>query len=114
MTGIYDPKSKRCFLIGGIQSNIADLQTMTLAYEKNNSSQTKVNDKGSFYYTLADSYPVSDKKILPSALKDACTSLPVYWLQEAQPKDHSIQKRDICWITYYYSDGSSITYWWYC
>jgi len=94
MTGIYDPKGHQCFLIAGISTNIADLQTLSTVYEKNNSTDFNVTSVDNLYYTLADNYPVSDKNILPAPLKNACTSIPVYWLEPVPAdKTHNIQKR---------------------
>jgi len=93
MTGIYEPRGRQCFLIGGIKSEIADLQTLSNVYDKT----THLNSSAmvTYHYVLADTYPVSDKKILPVPLQNACTSLPVYWLEPAQTaKTHNIQKRD--------------------
>jgi len=94
MTGIYDPEGHQCFLIAGIRSSISDLQTLSTAYEKNTTTYINETSAEPLYYTLADSYPVSDKNILPAPLRNACTSIPVYWL-EPVPADkiHGIQKR---------------------
>jgi len=94
MTGVYDPEGRQCFLIAGIRSSISDLQTLKTAYEKNNSTRVNTTNMETLYYVLADTYPVSDKKILPGPLKNACTTIPVYWLEPAPAdKIHDIQKR---------------------
>jgi len=94
MTGVYDPEGRQCFLIAGIRTSIVDLQTLKTAYEKINATHVNTTNEVSFSYTLADTYPVSDKTILPRPLKNACTSIPVYWLEPAQAdKTHNIQKR---------------------
>jgi len=94
MTGIYEPRSRHCYLIGGIKSEISDLQTLSNVFEKNITDA--VASGKNFEYVLGDNYPVSDKKILPSPLKNACTSLPVYWLEPAPDTPHGVQKRS-CW-----------------
>jgi len=91
MTGIYEPKSRRCYLIGGIKSEISDIQSLSNMLEKN-TTNAETSGK-TFYYVLGDNYPVSDKKILPSPMKSSCTSLPVYWLEQAQDTPHGMQKR---------------------
>jgi len=91
MTGFYEPRSRRCYLIGGIKSKIPDLQTLSQLYEKNTTFTE--SSRKNFEYVLGDNYPVSDKKILPYPLKNACTSLPVYWLEPAPDTPHGIQKR---------------------
>jgi len=93
MTGIYEPRSRRCYLIGGIKSEISDLQTLSQLYEKN-TTFNEANRK-TFRYVIGSNYPVSDKKILPGPLKNACTSLPVYWLEPAPDTPHGIQKRAV-------------------
>jgi hypothetical protein len=90
MIGIYDPKLRLCYLIGGIDSKINDLQTFSLQFEMNTTYTDA--DRKKFYYVLSDNYPVSDKKILPYHLKSACTSLPVYWIQPAPAQPLGIQK----------------------
>jgi len=92
-TGIYDPQSKRCFLIPGIKTKIADLESWSLEYEKNNHTQKVQDNKETFNYIMADNYPVSDKSILSAPLRTACKSLPVYWLEPATSKTHDLQKR---------------------
>jgi hypothetical protein len=91
MTGVYEPRSRRCYLIGGIRSEISDLQSLSNMYEKN-ITYTETSKK-SFNYVIGDNYPVSDKKMLPGPLKSACTSLPVYWLEPAPDTTHGLQKR---------------------
>jgi len=94
LTGLYDPKGRQCFLIAGIRSSIVDLQTLSSAYEKNKTNHVNTTNMENLVYVLADTYPVSDKKILPAPLKNSCTSIPVYWLEPASAeKIHDIQKR---------------------
>jgi len=92
MTGIYDPEVRKCFLIGGIKSKIADAKTFSDSMEKN---VTKPMTIETLQYKMADTYPVNDKTILPSALKSACAHLPVYWL-EPDTQQKGIQKRAVC------------------
>jgi hypothetical protein len=81
MTGVYDAGTRKCYLIGGIRSSISDLNTLSDEYAKNT---TNIEASGeTLNYVLADSYPVSDKSILPSPLQSACLSLPTYWLEPA-------------------------------
>jgi len=89
MTGIYEPRSRRCYLIGGIKSEITDLQTLRDVLEKNITASGGKN----FEYVVGNDYPVSDKTILPGPLKNACTSLPVYWLEPAPETPNGVQKR---------------------
>jgi hypothetical protein len=91
MIGIYDAKLRRCYLVGGIRSEIGDLQSFQYLLE-NNTSLTDVARKV-FYHVIGDSYPVSDKKILPYHLKTPCANLPVYWLEPASPPPNGLQKR---------------------
>jgi hypothetical protein len=102
LTGIYDPKEKTCYLIGGIQKDIVDPNTYANNMDKNVTRPTTVE---TLKYQLADTYPVSDKSILPAELKTACAYLPVYWLEPAAEKT-GIQKRAICFLRYcFYSWG---------
>jgi hypothetical protein len=97
MTGIYDPKDRTCYLIGGIQKKISDPKSFKDNMEKNTTKLTTVE---TLQYQIADTYPVNDKAILPSALKSQCAHLPVYWLEpvtESNPETKSIQKRRVCW-----------------
>jgi len=103
MTGIYEPRSRRCYLIGGIRSEISDLQSLSYMYEKNNTYTG--DDRKTFTYVLGDNYPVSDKRILPGPLKSACTSLPVYWLEPAPSTPHGLQKRKISEVEICYAWG---------
>jgi len=91
MIGIYDPKRRLCYLIGGIDSRINDLQTISYQFEKNTTYTDA--DRKNFYYVVGNDYPVNDKKILPYHLKNVCASLPVYWLQSVPTKPHCMQKR---------------------
>jgi ribosomal silencing factor RsfS len=89
MTGIFDPEARACYLIGGIQKKIADLKTFSDVLEKNVNRTSTVE---TLQYQTADTYPVNDKAILPSALKSQCAYLPVYWLEPAT-ETKTIQKR---------------------
>jgi hypothetical protein len=98
MTGIYEPNSRRCYLIAGIQNRIVDLETIRHYYEKQNGTSNKGEVRGeTFYYVVADTYPVSDKTILSAPLKTSCASLPVYWLEPATDDTHDRVKREKCW-----------------
>jgi len=90
MTGLYEPNSRRCYLGGGIDLEIYDLETLDNMLEKNTTQQ---ETKKNFYYKLGNNFPVSDKSILPAPMKSVCMSLPVYWLEPALSASHSIQKR---------------------
>jgi len=91
MTGLYDPKSRRCYLNGGLPSDVYDVNTLNNLLEKN-VTQTEQSVQ-TFRYKLGNSYPVSDKSILPAPLKRACNSLPVYWMEPAQSSPHGLTKR---------------------
>jgi hypothetical protein len=97
LTGIYDPVARQCYLIAGLRSDAMDSQALSDRLEKNMTQTLKV-EKAT--YQIADSYPVSDKSILPSALKSPCAYLPVYWLEPDVTTQHEgtgIQKRGT-WI----------------
>jgi len=103
MCGFYDAGQKKCFLIGGIQNIIADAQTMTSLLAKN---ITQEGTGKTLNYKVSDAYPISDKSILPAQLRDACSYLPVYWLESTATQ--SKEKRGCFWICTLYSDGSYI------
>jgi len=92
LTGIYDPNSRRCFLIGGIRNSIADFQTLSSFYEQNATSSVESDDKN-LYYKIADDYPVSDKSFIPAPLLTRCASLPVYWLDPSIADQQHRDKR---------------------
>jgi hypothetical protein len=99
MTGVYDPRDRTCYLIGGIQKRILDPMTFNDMLAKNATTPSTVEV---LQYQIADTYPINDKAILPSALKSACAYLPVYWLEpavEPKPETKGIQKRRprFCW-----------------
>jgi len=102
LTGIYDPKSRKCYLIAGIRSDIADPKTVGNMLEKNMTAASKNEE---LKYRVADSYPASDKSILPAALKEDCTYLPVYWLERTIENGKSVQKRDCHWLCYPIGNG---------
>jgi len=91
MLGVYDPAAHKCYLIGGITEKFPDLHSLRQHYEQN--ATAKASERKIFLYVLADDYPVSDKTILPTPLRSACASLPVYWLEPAPASDSGRQKR---------------------
>jgi len=90
MTGLYEPNSRRCYLGGGLHSDIYDLQTLGSMLEKNTTQQ---KTEETFSYQLGNNFPVSDKTILPDPMKTVCMSLPIYWLEPVPPTSHNIMKR---------------------
>jgi len=109
MIGLYRPVSRHCHLIGGINSDMAEFNAMASAYENMNSTQLGKNEKRVFYYVQAETFPVSDKIILPAPLKSFCNGLPVYWLEPSTADKfhkHQIQKRAAASTTFETADGS--------
>jgi len=108
MIGLYKPESRHCHLIGGINSHMADFNSMTSAYENFNSTEVGKIEKRVFYYVEDDTFPVNGKKILPEPLKNFCTGLPTYWMQPSTADTfhkHRIQKRGLS-TTFAMADGS--------
>jgi hypothetical protein len=94
LTGIHDAKTKRCYLIGGIQQEFLDPQHLRESLEKNLTQSTSGK---TLRYKVSNSYPVSDKSFLPSALKKVCNNIPVFWLEpDMESSDTGVQKRQFC------------------
>jgi len=109
LTGIYDAKERKCYLIGGIQQEFLDPQHFKESLEKNN-TQSTVSGK-TFRYKLAESYPVSDKSFLPSPLKKVCSIIPVNWLEPAlETSGTGIQKRGWCFYVCVNIRGQRVCY----
>jgi len=93
--GYYNASEKKCYIAGGIQNIISDPQTFVYMIEHN---ITRSGDMKRISYQLADAYPISDKSILPAAMRSACSYLPVYWLEHViEPNSaptKSVYKRD--------------------
>jgi len=82
IAGFYDPKNQACLLIGGINRDIEDPKTFNEHLAKNITESIRSTTR----YQISYSYPVTNKAILPSPLKNACADLPVYWLEPISDK----------------------------
>jgi hypothetical protein len=93
LTMLYDPKSRSCFVIGGIRKEIAD-PTLFTTYLEKNITRPAVSTR--YSYQIADTYPISDKSILPRSVMKSCAYLPTYWLEPVPAgSEKGIVKRDI-------------------
>jgi len=101
ITGIYDPKERKCYLLSGINKEVVDPRTYSDMLEKNTTASTPI---ATLNYQIADSYPVSDKSVIPSKLRSACQYLPVYWLEPAKEAKGGKQKRAYCIARYCWRD----------
>jgi len=95
MIGMYHPTTHACYVNGGITRAVADLETykkglIPSVYNMNDTTTT-MN-----YFKISDSYPITDKSILPNPLQSVCANLPVYWMEPARDTTNlEISKRSI-------------------